>query len=68
MQNRFVPEKPTDVSFLPDVWQQFSRNAPKDRFEYLMSSIRNARKQVQNSVNFQAVVEKILFTLIGEIN
>lgn len=57
-----------DLSAFPPQWQRFAREAPPDRFLALSECIVNARKQLQFSVNFQAVLEKMIFTFMGEGN
>ena len=57
-----------DLSFLPQQWQRFSGKAGMESFLLLTDSIREARKQLQFSVNFQAVLEKIIFLFMGEGN
>ena len=52
----------------PLQWQRFSKEASPDRFLVLSECIANARKQLQYSVNFQAVFEKMIFTFMGEGN
>ena len=63
---RFFPDKATDLSGFPANWQRFSKMAGPERFVLLTEAIASARNQLQYSVNFQAVVEKLLFTFIGE--
>ena len=55
-----------DLSFLPSQWQRFAKEAPPDRFLLLSDCITDARKQFRASVNFQALLEKMIFTFIGE--
>ena len=61
-------EKKTDLSFLPEQWQRFSEKASKEKFVLLMETITNAKRQLQFSTNFQAVLEKIIFVFMGEGN
>ena len=65
---RFIPDQPADLSAFPPQWQRFSAEADKDRFILLSESIALGRKQMQYSANFQAVIEKIIFTFTGEGN
>ncbi len=60
--------KDTDLSAFPPQWQRFAREAGPDRFLALSECIVNARKQLQFSVNFQAVLERMIFTFMGEGN
>ena len=57
-----------DLSFLPQQWQQFSRQAGMESYLLLTDSVREARRQLQFSVNFQAVLEKMIFVFMGEGN
>ena len=61
-------ERKTDLSFLPEQWQRFSERAGKENFVLLMETIANAKRQLQFSTNFQAVLEKIIFVFMGEGN
>ncbi len=65
---RFHPEKDYSLSEFPEKWQQFSLHAPMEQFVSLAEAVSNARKQLQFSTNFQAVVEKLLFVFMGEGN
>lgn len=47
-------------------WQRFAELAPVERFTFLTDAIASARKQNASNVNFQAVVEQLLLTFIGE--
>ncbi|MBR5961250.1 MAG: DNA polymerase III subunit delta' [Clostridia bacterium] len=47
-------------------WQRFAESAPLERFSLLTDAIACARKQNASNVNFQAVVEQLLLTFIGE--
>ncbi len=47
-------------------WQRFAEKAPLERFTLLTDAIACARKQNASNVNFQAVIEQLLLTLIGE--
>ena len=67
-ESRFDPVKTVDLSIFPPQWQAFSGSAAPERFLLLTESISNARRQLQFSVNFQAVLEKLIFTFIGEGN
>ena len=61
-------EKKNDLSFLPEQWQRFSEKAGMERFVLLTESIMNAKRQLQFSTNFQAVLERIIFVFMGEGN
>ncbi len=47
-------------------WQRFARNAPIDRFTALADAVSDVRRQIQSNVNFQAVLERLLFLIMGE--
>ena len=66
-ESRFCKSK-TDLSFLPEQWQRFSEKAGRENFVLLMETISSARRQLQFSTNFQAVLEKIIFVFMGEGN
>jgi DNA polymerase-3 subunit delta' len=65
---RFNPEKNLDLSEFPEKWQRFSRFASVGQFAALSEAVSDARKQLQFSTNFQAVLEKLLFIFMGEGN
>ena len=67
-ESRFNPEKGVDISFFPANWIRFSGKADLQGFVSLTEAISLARNQLQYSVNFQAVIEKLLFVFIGEGN
>ena len=52
----------------PDNWRKFARHADYERISALSESIAEARKQLTYSVNFQAVIEQIMFLFAGEGN
>ena len=64
---RFGERKP-DLSFLPEQWQRFSEKAEIQNFVLLTENIINAKRQLQFSTNFQAVLERIIFVFMGEGN
>ena len=47
-------------------WQRFAESASLERFTLLADAISCARKQNASNVNFQAVIEQLLLTFIGE--
>ncbi len=67
-ESRFCPEKQIDLSAFQPNWQTFSAKADSGRFVFLTEAITAARNQLQFSVNFQAVIEKLLLSFIGEGN
>ena len=52
----------------PKEWIRFADSAGMERFVFLTDRIAEARKQLEANVNFQAVVEQLLLTFIGEKN
>ena len=68
LDDRFQPEKAGETCQIPLNWQRFTREAEPERFIALLKSISNARRQVQANVNFQVIVEQLLFVLMGEGN
>ncbi len=66
LRYRFSPEEEQDISDFPEAWKKFAAGASPDRFTVLNDRIREARKQVAFNVNFQAVIEQLLLTFIGE--
>ena len=57
-----------DISSFPEHWQRFSMKAGKESFIILYESIEQAVRQLMYSVNFQAVLEKVMISFIGEGN
>lgn len=68
MSERRFGKGNADLSFLPQQWQRFSVQAGMESYLILTDSIREARRQLQYSVNFQAVLEKMIFVFMGEGN
>lgn len=60
------PGQEQDLSEYPDEWKRFAAEADVSRFTGLSDRIREARKQNAFNVNFQAVIEQLLLTFIGE--
>ena len=61
--------KQKDHEYLHDFpiqWQTFAQRSEIERFIYLLNAIAESRKQLQYSVNFQAVFEQLLFIFMGE--
>ena len=58
--------KSTDLSSFPESWRQFSAEAGKESFAALTDAVSGARRQLEYSVNFQAVLEKLIFVFMGE--
>ena len=51
-----------------ECWKRFSENAEPERFTLLLDAVAEARRQTMAAVNFQAVVEQLLFSFMGEGN
>ena len=66
-ENRFGTKR-ADLSAFPAQWQRFAAEAEKESFVMLSESVRETRRQLQFSVNFQAVLERIIFIFMGEGN
>jgi hypothetical protein len=66
-ENRFGTKR-ADLSVFPVQWQRFAAEAEKESFVMLSESVRETRRQLQFSVNFQAVLERIIFIFMGEGN
>ncbi len=54
------------VSDLPQGWQRMAQEAPYENFSALIDAVWQARKMRLSQVNWQAVVEKLLFSLMEE--
>ena len=65
---RFGGEKNRMESQLPPQWIRFSREASAEAVCALYDRITETRKELQYSVNFQAVTEQLLLSFIGEGN
>ena len=66
LQVRLGGDADTEVPLFPDNWAHFARSAPVERFLFLLDAVSQARKQLQFNVNFQAVLEQLLFAFMGE--
>ena len=53
---------------IPAPWRRVGDKAGIDAFSRLMDLVITARKQKEANVNFQAVIEQLLFGMIGECN
>lgn len=65
---RFQPGRKGSLLNVSDAWQHFMKEAPAERFTALLDAVSEAKKQLQYNVNFQAVIEHLLFVLMGEGN
>ncbi len=65
---RYREEGQKDLSAFPENWQRFSETAEAERFTALTDTISEARKQLKFSTNFQAVLERMIFTFMKEGN
>lgn len=50
----------------PQEWKRFAEEAPLERFMLLTDAVASARKQNISNVNFQAIIEQLLLTFVGE--
>ena len=66
LKYRLLHEKTDYPDGFPKEWQRFAESAPLERFTLLTDAISCARKQNASNVNFQAVIEQLLLTFIGE--
>ena len=53
---------------IPASWRKVAGNADPEAFARLADLVMTARKQKEANVNFQAVIEQLLFGMIGECN
>lgn len=65
---RFRTENGGEMTGLPDNWKSFSAKAGPENFSGLINAVSDARKQLESNVNFQAVLEQLLFVFMGEGN
>ena len=68
LDDRFQTVNAGGTYQIPINWQKFSREAEPERFIDLLNAIGNARRQFQSNVNFQVIVEQLLFVIMGEGN
>ena len=66
LRYRLDPERKQDIMAYPAEWKRFAEEASPDRFTILTDRIREAKKQNAFNVNFQAIIEQLLLTFIGE--
>ncbi len=59
-ENQFLPPD------LPEQWKRFANQAELKQFTALLDAVSEARKQTLASVNFQALLERLLLILMGE--
>lgn len=65
---RFGGKKTKQFDSFPDHWKRFTENAEPEGFLRLTESVVEAKRELQFSVNFQAVLERIIFSFMGEGN
>ena len=53
---------------LAENWKRFSADAGPEDFTGLINAVNDARRQLESNVNFQAVLEQLLFVFMGEGN
>ena len=68
LEEHFHPGNDERMKSFPAAWQRFSQKASVERFSFLLDAVSNVRRQMQFNVNYQAVLEQLLFTLMGEGN
>ena len=68
MEENFRSGQPGRLASFSAPWQNFARNADIRRFTDLLDAVGDVRRQLQSNVNFQAVLEHLLFILMGEGN
>lgn len=67
MRHRLDPEKSYDeIQEYPAEWKRFAEKASLEHFTTLTDKIREARRQNAFNVSFQAIIEQLLLTFIGE--
>lgn len=64
---RLNPLQSREISDFPTEWQRFAAGASAEKFTALTDKIRTAREQIRFNVNFQAVIEQLILSFIGEI-
>ena len=50
----------------PANWQNWAKQSDLSRFTLLADAVRNARKEIDSNVNYQAVIEQLLLVFMGE--
>ena len=65
---RFSRGNSGEIAGLPENWKRFSEKAGPEDFSGLINAVNDARKQLESNVNFQAVLEQLLFVFMGEGN
>ena len=65
---RFGQGNSGETAGLAENWKRFSANAGSEDFTGLISAVNDARRQLESNVNFQAVLEQLLFVFMGEGN
>ena len=65
---RFGQGNSGETAGLAENWKRFSANAGPEDFTGLISAVNDARRQLESNVNFQAVLEQLLFVFMGEGN
>ena len=65
---RFHLQNSTISDDYPAAWQRFAAQAPLEQFAELTGKISEARRQNAYNVNFQAIIEQLLFIFSGVTN
>ena len=66
LRYRIDSEEETDSKEFPSEWHRFAEKAPLEHFTGLQDRIRDARKQNEYNVNYQAIIEQLMLVFIGE--
>ncbi len=65
---RFGQGNSEGTAGLAENWKRFSADAGPEDFTGLINAVNDARRQLESNVNFQAVLEQLLFVFMGEGN
>ena len=65
---RFGQGNSGETAGLAENWKRFSADAGPEDFTGLINAVNDARRQLESNVNFQAVLEQLLFVFMGEGN
>jgi DNA polymerase-3 subunit delta' len=66
LRYRLVAGEESQIADFPAEWREFAGKASPDRFTAMNDRIREARRQNDFNVNFQAIIEQLLLFFIGE--
>ena len=68
LRHRMNPEIPLISDEIPKNWRELAEGAQLGTFSRLLDLIVKARREKEANVNFQAVIEQLLFGMLGELN